>query len=155
MNKMADRIFINKKYKESIDLWSGEKNILDFKDIENIEKFTLAASFGIDNPKQIEGSREGYVRLTSIPTYSKAILSSILLGKAENGEIDKCADEEKCYEEAERCVESGFMVLKEKINEAKGDEDLLCKRLMAEIDALYETKIKSSIEGEKYMKKNL
>ena len=143
---MADRIFINKKYKDSIDFWSSEKNILDFKDIENIEKFTLAASFGVNDPKPIDGKKEGYVRLASIPSDSRAILSSILLGRAKNGEIDAFANEELCYEEAERCVESGFLKLKDKINEAKGDEDLLCKRLMAEIDVLYETKVKPTLE---------
>ena len=137
-----DRIFINKKYKEYIDLWSGDKNILDFKTIENIEKFTLAAALGINNPQNIVGVRDGYVRLTSIPTDSKALLSSILLGKAKNDEIDSFANEEKCYEEAEKCVESGFLILKEQIDDAKGDEELLCKRLLSEIDRLYETNVK-------------
>lgn len=139
---MADRIFINKKYKEIIDLWSGDKNILDFKEIENIEKFTLAAALGVNSPKDISGNREGYVRLTSIPTDSKSILSSILLGKSKNSEIDNYANEEKCYEEAERCVESGFSILKEKINNANEDDELLCKRLLSEIDMLYENKVK-------------
>ena len=143
---MADRIFINKKHRETIDFWSGEKNILDFKSIENIEKFTLAASLGIENPLPVSKPRDGYIRLSSIQTYNKALLSSILLGKAKNDEIDKCADEEKCFEEAEKCVESGFQILKDKLNEARGDEELLCKRLMAEIELLYETKVKPGLE---------
>lgn len=143
---MADRIFINKNYKETIDLWSGDKNILDFKDIENIEKFALAASLGINNPTSISGKKEGYVRLVSISSDNKAILSSILLGKAKNEDIDRFANDESCYEEAEKCVESGFLILKDKIDDAKGDEDLLCKRLLAEIDKLYEVNVKPNIE---------
>ena len=43
---MADRIFINKKYKPYIDEWSNEKNILDFKAIENIEKYLDLGGYG-------------------------------------------------------------------------------------------------------------
>lgn len=145
---MADRIFINRKYKENIDEWSGDKNILDFKSIENIEKFTIAAALGVNTPKNISGVREGYVRLTSIPTNSKSLLSSILLGRAKNDEIDLFANEEMCYEEAEKCVESGLEILKDKINDARGDESLLCKRLMAEIERMYVTSVEPSIKGE-------
>lgn len=144
---MADRIFINRKYKEDlIDKWSGEKNILDFKYIENIEKFTLAAALGIDNPQPIQGSKEGYVRLASIPSNSRAILSSILLGKAKNDEIDLFANEESCYEEAEKCVETGLNKLKNIIESANGDENLLCKRLFNEIELLYETNVKPYLQ---------
>lgn len=146
---MADRIFINKKYKNWVDEWSNEKNILDFKTIENIEKFTIAAALGVDSPLPLIGGREGYVRLQSIRSDNKAILSSILLGKADSKEIDSCSNEEACYNEAEQCVESGFIKLKEKIDAAKGDEELLCKRLMVEIDRLYEINVKPYIkEGE-------
>lgn len=143
---MADRIFINKKYKEYIDDWSDEKNILDFKAIENIEKFTLAAALGVNSPSNINGAREGYIRLTSIPTNSKSLLACILLGKASNDEIDLFANDDLCYEEAEKCVETGFLVLKDRIDDAKGDEDLLYKRLLVEIDRLYETNVKQFIE---------
>lgn len=146
---MTDRIFINRKYKPWIDEWSNEKNILDFKTIENIEKFTIAAALGVNSPLPASGAREGYVRHQSIPSDSKAILSSILLGKAGNKDIDICSNEEVCYSAAEECVESGILKLKEKIDEANGDEDLLCKRLMVEIDRLYENNVKPYIkEGE-------
>ena len=143
---MADRIFINKKYKPYIDEWSNEKNILDFKAIENIEKFTIAAALGINSPLPATGAREGYVRLQSIPSDNRAILSSILLGKANSKEIDGFSNEEACYSAAEECVESGLLILKEKIDQANGDEDLLCKRMMVEIDRLYETNVKPSLE---------
>ncbi len=143
---MIDRIFINKKYKPLIDSWSDDKNILDFKLIENIEKFALAAAVGMDNPKSIQGPKEGYVRLQSIPTDYKAILSSILLGKAKDEEIDSFANEEACYEEAEKCVENGITLLKEKFEDAKYDEDLLYKKLMYEIDSLYETNVKPYLD---------
>lgn len=143
---MTDRIFINKKYKQYIDEWSNDKNYLDFKTIENIEKFTIAAALGVNNPIPIDGTREGYVRLQSISSDNKAILSSILLGKKNNQEIDGLANDEACYKYAEECVESGLSILKEKIDEANGDENLLCKKLMVEIDMLYETNVKPFIE---------
>lgn len=146
---MADRIFINKKYKSWIDEWSNEKNILDFKAIENIEKFTIAAALGVNSPIPTTGAREGYVRLQSIPSDSKAILSSILLGNIESKKIDGCSNQESCYNEAEKCVESGFIKLKKLIDDANGDEELLCKRLMAEIDRLYESNVKPLLEDEK------
>lgn len=144
---MADRIFINKKYKPYIDEWSSEKNILDFKTIENIEKFTIAAALGVNSPLPAMGAREGYVRLQSIPSDNKAILSSILLGNVDNKRIDESSNEEACYKAAEECVESGLLKLKEKIDDCGGDEELLCKRLMVEIDRLYEINVKPSIEG--------
>lgn len=145
---MADRIFISRKYKAFIDDWSNNKNILDFKTIENIEKFTIAAALGVNSPHPLIGAREGYVRLQSISTDSRAILSSILLGVAESKDVDSCSNEEACYAAAEECVENGFLILKDKIEKSNDDEDLLCKRLMVEIDNLYETIVKPSIEGE-------
>lgn len=141
-----DRIFINKKYKPIIDEWANERNILDFKTIENIEKFTIAAALGINNPKPITEAREGYIRLQSISSDSKAILSSILLGQAKNDEIDLYSNEESCYKLAEECVESGFLKLKNLIDDSNGDEELLCKRLMIEIDRLYEVNVKNSLD---------
>ena len=139
------RIFINKNYYDTVDNWSKNKNLLDFNGIENIEKFSFISSFGVDNPAKPQNKRD-YIRYESIPTKYKSILSSILIGSVDENDIDKNANEDCCLNKAEECFETGFLIFKEKVDSSGEDEELLCKRLMSEIDALYETKIKSELE---------
>lgn len=141
------RIFINKNYYDVVDKWSKDINLLDFNGIENIEKFSFISSFGINNPMKPQNRRD-YIRYESIPTKYKSILSSILIGSVNEKEIDKNANEDCCLNMAEECFEAGFPVFKDKVDKSNGDEDLLCKRLMAEIDALYEAKVKPHIESD-------
>ena len=144
---MADRIFISKKNRDLVEKWSNEKtNVLDFKEIENIEKFTFLAALGINEPKELDKSKDGYIRYDSIKSDEKSILSSILLGNAQDDEIDLFATEEMCYKKSELCAETGFEELEKRIQESQGDEELLCKKLMSEIDLLYESKVKSLLE---------
>lgn len=145
MIKMG-RLFINKNHYDIVDYWSKDKNILDFNSIENIEKFSFVASLGINKPASVQ-ARKDYIRYESIPTKYKSILSSILLGKSSEKEIDKCANEDICLDEAEKCFEAGFPILKQKIDSANGDEELLMKRMMDEIDLLYESIVKSNLEN--------
>ena len=137
-----DRININNNYYDELIKYMNEKNILDFGMLDNKDIFLLAASLGLNNPTEIQGGKFGFVRLEYIKTYEMSLMASILLGKATNNdEIDKYSDVELSYSEAERCAETGFGILKQKIEDAKNDEELLYKRLMSEIDLLYETKV--------------
>lgn len=139
------RIFINKNYYDIIDRWSKSDNLLDFNGIENIEKFSFISSFGLDNPINPQNRRD-YIRYESIPTKYKSLLSAILIGSVDEKEIDQNANEDVCLNKSECCFEAGFPIFKEKVDKSNGDESLLCKRLMAEIDGLYETKVKTYLD---------
>lgn len=144
---MRDRLNINESYRVSILKDLAEKNILGLRLAKNVDIFFLAVALGLDSPKDIQGKKEGYFLIyNNVGTMEKSLLGSILLGQKENSkDIDKFANADINYDESERCAESGFLKLKEKIDAANWDEEFLEKRLIQEIQLLYEKNVKSNI----------
>lgn len=143
---MRDRLFINLDYRESMLCEWDDKNILGMHMLETKDIFLLATALGLDTPQDIQGKKDGYVRLSYIKTYHKALLASILLGIEDNHDkIDKFANEEVNYNEAERCAESGFKKLKEMIDAADGDMELLEKRVFSHLNMLYQKNVASNL----------
>ena len=143
---MRDRLFINLNYRDSMLREWDEKNILGMHMLETKDIFLLATALGLDDPKDIQGKKDGYVRLSYIKTYHKALLASILLGLEENRDkIDDFANEDVNYDEAERCAESGFKKLKEMIDSAGGDMALLEKRIFSQLNMLYQKNVASNL----------
>lgn len=80
--------------------------------------------------------------LKNIKTYDKAILSSICLGKEENKiNIDNFANSDVNYDKAELCAEFGFKKLKEIIESAGDNDELLEKRLFKDLKELYDKNV--------------
>ena len=117
---MRDRLFINLKYREGmLKKWDAE-NTLGMHLLETKDIFLLATALGLNEPKDIDGKKDGYVRLSYIKTYHKSLIASILLGLAENKEnVDAFANADVNYDEAERCAEAGFLKLNELIESFK------------------------------------
>ena len=143
---MRDRLNINLNYRElMINEWD-EKNILGMHMLETKDIFLLATALGLDTPEDIQGKKDGYVRSSYIRTYQKALMASILLGLEENREkVDEYANEDVNYDEAERCAESGFKKLKEMIDSADGDMELLEKRIFSHLNMLYQKNVASNL----------
>lgn len=149
VNRMADdtRLYINKNNRKLLDDWDA-KDILGFHMTEAKDIFLLASALGLDTPTDIGGTKDGYFRTDAknYKTYDKALLSSVMLGTVEDVEdIDKYATEIINYNEAERCAESGFKILKEKIEDVNCDFELLEKRLISELNLLYEKNVKANL----------
>ena len=143
---MRDRLFINLKYRDGMLKKWDEENILGIHMLETKDVFLLATALGLDEPKDIEGKKDGYVRLSYIKTYQKSLIASILLGLEENKEnIDSFANAEVNYDEAERCAEAGFIKLKEIIESAGGDTELLEKRILAQLNMLYQKNVAANL----------
>lgn len=144
---MRDRLYINESYRYSILKEMDEKNILGFHLIKAIDIFFIAVALGLDNPTDFQGKKDGYFQIhNNVGTFEKSLFASILLGKEENeSQIDKFANADINYDEAERCAEFGFLKLKEKLDNAGGDEEFLEKRLILELSLLYEKNVKSNI----------
>lgn len=143
---MRDRLFINLNYRDTMLSEWDEKNILGMHMLETKDIFLLATALGLDDPKDIRGKKDGYVRLSYIKTYHKALMASILLGLEENRDrVDDFANEEVNYDEAERCAESGFEKLKEMIDAAGGDLELLEKRIFSQLNMLYQKNVASNV----------
>lgn len=141
---MRDRIFINLAMRDSIKEWD-EKNTLGMHFLEAKDVFLLAVALGLNNPEDIKGKKDGYFLLKNVKTYDKALFASILLGKPENSdEVDKYANADVNYNESERCAESGFKKLKEFIDRANGDQELLEKHALTELKLLYERNVGSN-----------
>ena len=139
---MRDRIFINGSLRDGLLRECDEKNTLGMHLMETKDIFLLAAALGLNTPEDRRGKKDGYFLLKNVKTYDLALFASILLGKPENKEdIDRYANAEINYDEAERCAEAGFKKLREFIESADGDNELLEKRALAELRLLYEKNV--------------
>ena len=143
---MRDRLFINLNYRDSMLSEWDEKNVLGMHMLETKDIFLLATALGLEAPQDIQGKKDGYVRLSYIKTYHKALMASIFLGLEENRDrIDEFANEDVNYDEAERCAETGFLKLKEMIDSAEGDAELLEKRIFSQLNMLYQKNVASNL----------
>lgn len=143
---MRDRIYINGSYRDTILKEWDEKNILGLHIVDTKEIFNLAVVLGMNEPNDIKAKKDGYFLIQNVKSYDKALYGCLLLGKKENQDnIDEYANVESSYDEAERSANSGFMKLKEIIDSADGDEELLEKQLFAELEILYEKNVRSNI----------
>ena len=143
---MRDRIFINGSLRDSLLKECDENNILGMHLMETKDIFLLATALGLNNPTEIHGKKDGYFLLKNVKTFDLALFASIMLGKPENkNEIDKYANDEINYVEAERCAETGFIKLKELIEDADWDKELIEKRALAELQLLYQKNVASNI----------
>ena len=143
---MRDRIYINGSLREGLLKECNEKNYFGFKLLETKDIFLLAVALGLDKPEEMKGKKDGYFLLKNVKTYDKALFSSILLGLEENAaETDKYANADLNYDEAERCAEAGFKILKQLIDDASGDMELLEKRSLQQLDMLYQKNVATNL----------
>ena len=139
-----DRLYIKATNRELIDKWKSE-GILGLDSLETKEIFLFLAALGIDTPKEIQGAKDGYIRGEYIKDYDLSLIAANLLGKIkENEDIDKYCDKELAFKEIEKCVESGAEIFKNKVDSANSSKELLYKRILNELDLLYEKNIKGN-----------
>lgn len=140
---MQDRIYIKASYREFLGKIHDD-NFLGFRMPDAKDIFLLGVSLGLNDPKQISGKKDGYFQLANLQTYDKAFYGSITIGNLKDEkELDKYANEEINYNEAEKCAETGLDILRKKIDDANGDEELFAKRMISEMDLLYERYFRS------------
>lgn len=139
---MRDRIFINSSLRDGLLHECNENNTLGMHMMDAKDIFLLATALGLDSPEEMKGKKDGYFLLKNIKSYDLALFASILLGIPENkDDIDRYANREINYDEAERCAESGFKKLRDIINSAGGDQELLEKRVLQDLQFLYEKNV--------------
>ena len=139
---MRDRIYINGSLRDGLLRECAQKNILGMHMMETKDIFLLAVALGLNFPEEMKGKKDGYFLLKNVESYDLALFASILLGVPENRDnIDRYANAEVNYDEAERCAEAGFKKLKEFIELADGDKELLEKRAFSELQLLYQKNV--------------
>ncbi|HOF43329.1 MAG TPA: hypothetical protein PLE44_01890 [Bacilli bacterium] len=121
------------------------KKTLGFNSLSTKEIFKYASALGLNKPSNLKNS-DTYVRVDYLHTSDKALLITTKLGKAKTiAQIDEYCNIEHSYVEAEKCANTGFKILKEKVDAANGDEELLANRLLIELETLYQTNVKSTL----------
>ena len=139
---MRDRIFINGSLRDGLLRECDEKNVLGMHMMETKDIFLLAVALGLNAPEEMRGKKDGYFLLKNVKAYDLALFASILLGMPENKDnIDRYANAEINYDEAERCAEAGFKKLRDFIDSADGDKELLEKRALSELRFLYQKNV--------------
>ena len=140
---IRDRIHIGLDKRGFIDKISL-KNILGLDGAYNKDIFLLAMALGIDEPKEIEGARFGYVRYEYIEPWDRAMLCALLIGTmVEGDEVDDYIDFEKSVDLAEKCAEKGFDILEKIVMEVDEDDERLTARLMKKLDLWYNQNVGS------------
>lgn len=135
---------INKSLRNTVLNDWDDSNVLGFHFAANKEIYMLAVALGLDCPEDITTAKEGYIRTENqtIKSYDRSLFASILLGTVvDETDIDKYANIEVNYDESERCAEAGFKKLTELIDDVNGDWELLEKRLMSQMNLLYEKNV--------------
>lgn len=139
-----DRIFYPKKFKQfNQSLTNHEIKSLGLDNLSKLELFKLAVAYGLDDPIDFTGGKEGLFLLKDIKTtYDQSLFNIVKLGLAENNdEIDEFSNLELNYDEAERCACAGFAKLQE-LASSNQDEELLIKKTIKELENLYITNVK-------------
>ncbi len=116
-----------------------ENDVLGFSSTENKEIYMIGVSFGFNSPTDLE-SKDGFFRVSTLKTYDKAVLTSLILWKSRNNdEIDNNADIEKALEFSEKCAESGLKKLFGMVHATS--KETLTKKLMLDLDLVYEKNV--------------
>lgn len=139
-----DRMYYPRKYKQfNKALTNHDIKSLGLDTLSNLDLFKLAVAYGLDDPTDFDGAKEGLFLLKDIKTtYDQSLLNIVKLGTANNNdEIDEFCNLDLNYDEAERCACTGFGKLKDLI-ESNTDEELLIKKMIRELETLYITNVK-------------
>ena len=139
-----DRIYFPRKYKQfNKALSDHDIKTLGLDNLSNLDLFKLAVAYGLDDPTDFDGAKEGLFLLKDLKTtYDQTLLNIVKLGTAQNNdEIDEYCNLELNYDEAERCACTGFGKLKELV-ESNSDEELLIKKMFLELETIYFTNVK-------------
>lgn len=139
-----DRVYINSDYRKLIEVMK-DKDIVGFNLVENKESFLLAVALGLDSPKTLN-NRDGWFLMKNLKTVDKAILASVLLGKAnDDSEVDLYADLEKAIDLCEEYAEAGFEKMQRLVVEANCDNEVIERNLIEELDRLYKVNVEEKL----------
>lgn len=118
--------------------------------IDNKEQALFLAALGMDNPVELSSKKDegGWFRTESVTKYAKdvAMMSSFLLGTAtSDSDVDRYTDLDEYMNYVEKCAEGGFGVIEKKLEDANGDNELLERKMLKELDLLYTVNVENDI----------
>lgn len=140
-----DRVFINSEYRTMVDQMK-DTDILGFSMVENKDSFMLAVAMGLDNPTDVK-NKDGWFLTKNIKTDDKALMAAVLLGMAsDDADVDAYSDLDKAIDLCEKCAETGFYQLKNKIIESDYDVEIFEGQLLKGLDVLYEVNVENNLD---------
>ncbi len=146
--------------KNIVDYCKGRREYLDglhekgifglSSSIDNKDQALFLAALGCDQPVPLIGKKDegGWFRTESVTKYSKdvAMISCLLLGTAKTDEdFERFSQLDAYMEYLEQCAENGFRIVEKKLDECGGDNDLLERRMLKELDLLYTSLVDNDI----------
>ena len=142
MSELKKTVSVLDENKRFADNVLKKNNILGFNDgPDNKDIFMFAVALGLTSPSEKEELRgaTGWFRTETIKTiYEKANYQAILLGTAASDEVEESVDLQNNLDMSERCANSGFAKLKKFVDVYQNDNDLICKKMISDLDLLYE-----------------
>lgn len=142
-------VYYNEGRREFLQMLS-DKKILGFEtSIENKAQAVFFAALGIDNPTELtKRDNSGWIRSSYIQGYSKdkAEVSLFMLGNAAtDDDLEEAVQFDNYAEYFEKCAEGGFNELSQKLEDSDWDNEMLERRMLKELDLLYNLNVKSII----------
>ena len=140
-----DRASISKQNRDLLKKM-GDDNVLGFELAANKDIFLFLTALGLDDPKEIQGGKDGYFLLKDLKASDRTLISVALLGNAKNNEdVDRLSDFDEAVKFCEKCAETGLDRLKEKLEDADFDLDVLERRMLSEVDHMYMQMVENDI----------
>lgn len=117
-----------------------KNKIFGFDQLDNKHLYFFAVSLGLNkntDAVDTKGASSWFCTETINTQREETLIRLCLLGKASEEQVEEFIDLDKNYRESELYAHIGFGILKEKIEHAHNDNELLSKILMSDLDRLY------------------
>lgn len=142
MIKPPDRLFYSKKARKIVEKIDELKYLgLHNSNTSRLELFLFAMALGINTPLELE-NQESFILSQTIKPEDDALLFATSIGYSEeNNDINQTANKANAYNLAQKCANSGFLMLENMI-ETENPVSLELK-LLSELDDLYHKFVES------------
>lgn len=126
-----DRFYIDGEKSDFIRSINKNNSFLKFDNQKDL--FMYAAALGSEYPTEITGKRDGFFLDKDVNYEDMALIYSMAYSKLNS--IEDISDKDKVYSIVQNMANTGFALIKQKIEEESFDNELL--KLLMELDEKY------------------
>lgn len=140
MSSIRVALNVSSENKKIIEELKDKENVLGFKPLDNRDLWLFAVALGLSSETNNDDKKgsSSWVRTETFKSQEDiAYIRLCLLGKASEEEVENCIDLDSNFRQSELYANKGFEILKEKVELANNDNELLSKMLMNDLERLY------------------
>lgn len=147
-NPKSDRLFITQENKKKIDDWK-DKGF--FSGVQNKTLFTMAVALGLDNPTELEGIRNDYIRSETLMAKDESLITAVNIGQnyQDDDSLNDLTDWMNAKNFSEKCANTGFGKINDFVEKHIGkkfritdkDKMPIYLEMLDELDNIYMDKV--------------